>query len=426
MFTTKQKLIASSICHIFETSKPLGNSTTVAVLNDRAGISYGIPQATHKSGNLLDVIERYIASADEVLYEPLFRKYLPALRKSDQRTVDRTARDEELKRALREAGNEPEMRKAQLDNVNERMSKAIRACAGSRFTTTMALAVIYDSINHGSWEKIRDRVKVSDTNEKAWIKAYVQERHAWLKSIPRLASTSYRTKFYLEQIAAGNWNLNLPVVAHGFTLKVSHIEAAEREIEEIGKLQGANSNNYVQTEQTENEASSNNNSTEANTETITHTSSDGDATANATVNLEDGTKDEIDAASKADPVEINGTKPVKLWDKIVGGVTAILTGAWIIPKFDLSDGQLRIVEMIFPYLMIGLLLALPIWYAVKKYNNYQLTKLKATINSDSKLKDVVMKPYVPENTWGYWFKSNIGWVVAIVLVLVNVIAILLK
>lgn len=238
MFTQKEKLIALSICHIFETSKPLGNSTTVAVLNDRAGISYGIPQATHKSGNLADVIKRYIAGTDESLYEPLFRKYLPEMLKKDQRTVDKLARNEELKRALGEAGKEPEMRKAQMDNVNERLNKAIQACQGSDFVEPLSLAVIYDSMNHGSWERIRD--KINTNGERAWITAYVRARHAWLKSVTRLASTSYRTKFFLDQIATGNWDMNLPMTVHGYKLTNADITKAMQEMEVLASETGAN------------------------------------------------------------------------------------------------------------------------------------------------------------------------------------------
>lgn len=240
MFNTKQKLIASSICHIFETSKPLGNSTTVAVLNDGAGISYGIPQATHRSGNLRDVIERYLAQGNYLPYSVYLVQKLKLLRRSDAQAIQIGANDSELKRVLKEIGNSKEMRKAQLDNVESRMRKAERACAGSNFITTMALAVIYDSLNHGSFERIRDRVEIEEKRypnslefEKAWIREYVWKRDSWLESIPRLASTDYRTDFFKEQINKQNWNLTLPMNVHGFMLKEEHINQSLREIKEL-------------------------------------------------------------------------------------------------------------------------------------------------------------------------------------------------
>jgi hypothetical protein len=52
MFSERDKLIALAIVHIFETGKAFGDYTAVAVLNDGAGISYGINQFTHRSGSL--------------------------------------------------------------------------------------------------------------------------------------------------------------------------------------------------------------------------------------------------------------------------------------------------------------------------------------------------------------------------------------
>lgn len=426
MFTTKQKLIALSICHIFETSKPLGDSTTVAVLNDGAGISYGIPQATHKSGNLADVIERYIASADEVLYEPFLRKWLPTFRKFDKRTVDTTAKNQEVIRILREAGDEPAMRQAQFDNVNARMDKAIRACTGSRFVSTMALAVVYDSMNHGSWEKIRDEVSASDSDEHAWITDYVDHRDAWLRSIARLKPTSYRTSFFKKEIAGKNWDLKLPLIVHGFKLTENHITAAEHEMEVIKRLTGANSNDYQKTKENNDTADAEQSSSDSAKVSVTD-GEDSNATANASVALDTGEKAKIEAVSGEKPVDIPATPPVRLWDKIVAGATAILTGSWIIPKFDLSDGQMDLVKLVFPYLMIGIFIAAPIWYGVKKFNNYKLTHLVATINTDTTTRQInlLTRPDTPL-TWNSWARSNAMWLAVIVMMVVNVVVVVLK
>ena len=58
-FSTLDLLKALAIVNVFETGKPFGEFTAVAVLNDGAGISYGISQFTHRSGSLAAVIERY-------------------------------------------------------------------------------------------------------------------------------------------------------------------------------------------------------------------------------------------------------------------------------------------------------------------------------------------------------------------------------
>ncbi len=53
---------AMAIVSIFETGKPHGNYAALVVLNDGAGISYGIKQFTHRSGSLLQVVEKYLAT----------------------------------------------------------------------------------------------------------------------------------------------------------------------------------------------------------------------------------------------------------------------------------------------------------------------------------------------------------------------------
>jgi hypothetical protein len=135
------------------------------------------------------------------------------------------------------------MREAQHEIAEKRYLKpAIEAAVGSGFTLPLSLAVIYDSINHGSYARIRDRVKIarrnyaSDTEfEKAWIYSYVKNRDAWLESVPRLAVTDYRTDFFLAQIARGNWTLELPVNVHGEKLERVESRVASEE-EERGRV----------------------------------------------------------------------------------------------------------------------------------------------------------------------------------------------
>lgn len=215
-FSEKAKLTALAIVHVFETSKPFGDYAACVVLNDGAGISYGINQFTHRSGSLAAVVERFLAKTQSRF--PILEAYLPQLTNTSQRVVDAVAKSEELKRELRLAARRPEMRAAQREIAFEKyLNPAIQACEGSGFTLPLSLAVVYDSINHGSWERIRDSV-TAGSGEKRWITDYATARHKWLSNIPRLKSTSYRTRFFLEQIAAGNWNLDLPLNVRGVRL----------------------------------------------------------------------------------------------------------------------------------------------------------------------------------------------------------------
>ena len=216
-FSNIDKLKVLAIVSVFETSKPFGDYAACVVLNDGAGVSYGINQFTHRSGSLLAVVKTYLANGGQIGRKVLEMNLL-RLQAASSKTSALLAADRSFRKALKAAAVSREMRFAQNHVAFERYLKpAIEACRGSGFTLPLSLAVIYDSINHGSWEKIRDRVGECDS-EKTWITAYVRERDAWLLSVPRLMSTRYRTRFFLDQIATGRWDLELPLTVHGIKL----------------------------------------------------------------------------------------------------------------------------------------------------------------------------------------------------------------
>jgi hypothetical protein len=225
MFSDRAKLIALAIVHIFETSKPFGDYSAVAILDDGAGISYGINQFTHRSGSLFRVITAYLDQDPAVGVDEITRS-LPLLRLTTGEAIRQCSINTALKNALTRAGATAEMRAAQQRVMTERyLEPAIEACTGSNFTLPLSLAVIYDSLNHGSYERIRDRVAIdrgehpnADDFERAWVADYLSERDHWLASVPRLAGTRYRTRLFLNQIKSGNWNLALPIVVQGVRL----------------------------------------------------------------------------------------------------------------------------------------------------------------------------------------------------------------
>ena len=214
---------ASAIVNIFETGKPQGNYSAIAVLNDGAGVSYGIKQFTHRSGSLLQVVEKYLATDASAGRETLQAR-LPILRRSTKLAIDTLAGDARFKEALKSAAATDEMRSAQDVIATERyMKAAIDECEAFGFTLPLSLAVVYDSIVHGSWRTLAEHLgKVRD--EKTWIKRYVEHRHEWLKGIARLRTTTYRTSFFLKEIARGNWQLELPMNVHGHLLKTSDLQ----------------------------------------------------------------------------------------------------------------------------------------------------------------------------------------------------------
>lgn len=246
--TDKQK--AMEIVRIFETGKPLGNYAAVAVLNDGAGVSFGASQFTHRSGSLRAVIDEYLRLGGIVGRRIFIEKYR-LLHTISPETIGRLSTDDAFKNALRAAAVTREMRAAQ-DKIAERkyLQPAIEACEGSGFILPLSLAVIYDSMTHGSYEKIRDKVRVNRSDgfsrskdgtpksvtltfEKAWITEYLRQRDAWLGSILRLRSTRYRTRFFLNQVILGKWDLVLPINVHGVRLTNELLQISPEQTSEI-------------------------------------------------------------------------------------------------------------------------------------------------------------------------------------------------
>lgn len=227
-FTETDKLKAIAIVHVFETSRPFGDYAACVVLNDGAGVSYGINQFTHRSGSLAAVVEAYLNGGGLVGSE-IFSTVLPNLKNTSVAAINKLSIDQQFKRALRSAAVTREMKAAQNQIAFEKyLGPSLGICERCGFGLPLSLAVIYDSVTHGSWERISRRAgivpasaqleKRPPADERALITNYIRKRHFWLTNIRRLKVTSYRTKFFLDQIAIGNWNLRLPLNVHGVRL----------------------------------------------------------------------------------------------------------------------------------------------------------------------------------------------------------------
>jgi chitosanase len=216
MYSEQDIAAATAIVNIFETGKPIGDYAAAAVLDDGAGVSYGIGQFTHRSGALAAVVRGYVAGGGSA-GRRVFEDRLPALGKKDGASIGAIAGDAEFAKALRAAAATPEMHRAQDEVLSERyMKPALDICRERAFTLPLSLAVVYDSMVHGSWKKIAEHV--SQDGEKNWISEYVRVRDKWLARVPRLRKTRYRTKFFLDQINARNWTLKLPLTVNGAEL----------------------------------------------------------------------------------------------------------------------------------------------------------------------------------------------------------------
>jgi chitosanase len=214
-----QKRTAQAIINVFETGRPRGDYASVVFHpQDPGQLTYGRSQTTLASGNLALLIAAY-CRADGAVFAEALRPYLGRLQSRDPALNTDVA----LRGLLREAGGDPVMRATQ-DAFFDRVYwvPAVTSAASAGIATALGTAVVYDGTVHGAWALIRDRVTAAQgtpktAGEKPWIKAYVDTRRAWLAghSNPLLRLTVYRMDTFRELIGADNWDLTLPLRAHG-------------------------------------------------------------------------------------------------------------------------------------------------------------------------------------------------------------------
>jgi len=222
MFNEIDKQKALAILRIFETGKAKARYDALAVLDDGAGISYGIFQFTHRSGALADVVKRYLAAGGEAGREVL-EKRVPRLGRQTRLAIRRLAADSEFRHALVEAAATREMREAQRAVADRRyIAPAERVCRMNDLETPLALAAVLDGLVHGSFGRVARLVKGS--TEKALITDYLRRRDEWLRGSLRLRKTAYRTRFFLGEVAKGNWQLELPLMVNGRKLSAEDLE----------------------------------------------------------------------------------------------------------------------------------------------------------------------------------------------------------
>lgn len=225
-FSDLNKYKALAIVSLFETGRPLAGFAAVAVLHDGAGVSYGFCQFAHRSGALAEVIARYLAKGSPVGRGVLESRVGMVGNKAPE-SVRLLGRDAAFKKALAAAAITREMKAAQVETAVRRyLGPAVRECERLGFGSPLSLAIVCDSLVHGSWAALRDRttrLTGGPAREKEWVTAYVRLRDRWLGSRPVLAATRYRTEFFLRQIAVGNWELRLPVKVRGVSITANAI-----------------------------------------------------------------------------------------------------------------------------------------------------------------------------------------------------------
>lgn len=223
-YTPEQKHAIDCVLAIFETGRvPTAASySTCTVLKDGAGISYGKHQCTDKAGSLDLVCKKYIELGG--VHAAELEKYMGYLATNESAKVDPKgpfpAWLTSLINLLKTAGADPIMQQAQdfVFDANYFMP-AVNHAKDIGLTTALGLLAIYDTCIHSGPGRVAthraafpEKSPKNGGDEKAWVKAYLNARRAWLagNSNPIVQKTVYRQDAILDLIKADNWDLKLP------------------------------------------------------------------------------------------------------------------------------------------------------------------------------------------------------------------------
>jgi len=228
-YTPEQKHAIDCVLAVFETGKvPTAASySTCTVLKDGAGISYGKHQCTDKAGSLDLVCKKYIELGGARAAE--LSQYLPHLATNESAKVDPKGPFPtwltNLINLLKALGVEPIMQQAQDFIFDQNyFLPAVNHAKDIGLTTALGLLTIYDTCIHSGPGRVGthraafpEKSPKNGGDEKAWIKAYLNARRAWLagNSNPLVQKTVYRQDAILELIKADNWDLKGPFTVRG-------------------------------------------------------------------------------------------------------------------------------------------------------------------------------------------------------------------
>lgn len=229
MLTGIQKQTAQAIVNVFETGAVRGRYDQVTRIEGDAGqLTFGRLQATLTSGHLFELIDDYCRRAGARLAGWL-SPYLSALEEQDPVLNA----DLHFHNLLRASADDAVMRETQDEFFDAGLwASAVRITRRDGIATPLGVAVVFDSIVHGSWTRLRrrvndDRGRVAEIGERAWIAAYVETRRDWLARHRRkdLRRTVYRMDAFRQLIEAGAWRLDLPLAVRGVTLDLDSLSA---------------------------------------------------------------------------------------------------------------------------------------------------------------------------------------------------------
>lgn len=228
-YTPDQKRAIDCVLAVFETGRvPTSASyATCTILADGAGISYGKHQCTDKAGSLDLVVKEYVKRAGKHAKE--LEACLPLLTSNASTKVPPKGpwgpEVTGLVALLKTAGADPIMHQAQDEVFDANyFLPALNHAKDIGLTTALGLLVIYDTCIHSGPGRVSthraafpEKSPKNGGDEKAWIKAYLNARRAWLaaSSNALVQKTVYRQDAILELIKADNWDLKFPFTVRG-------------------------------------------------------------------------------------------------------------------------------------------------------------------------------------------------------------------
>lgn len=215
--TDTQVRAAKAIVNIFETGAVLGQYGQVTLLpGDSGRLTYGRSQTTLGSGKLVELLQQY-ADNPGARFGSAITSWLPQFDGAPA-YLDTATR---LHNLLRACADDPVMRETQDRFFDlEFWQPALQHSSRAGVHTALGIAIVYDSLVHGSWARLRKATdeeiggSASQVGEQRWIARYVVKRREWLSrhSNPILRNTLYRMDAFQRLIDLQQWGLALPLV----------------------------------------------------------------------------------------------------------------------------------------------------------------------------------------------------------------------
>ena len=214
-----QKQTCIAIVNIFESGSLTGNYGAVGGLkNDKGHLSYGRSQVSLMSGNLFLLIKAYCEAPDAQFAQEL-SPFLQRLGNKDT-TLDQ---DLAIRNILRQAGNDPAMRRIQDDYFDRNFFQpALAAAQHANLQQPLSQTIAYDTHIQGGWQACSAAVNTdvgpigTNVTEETWIKRYLEVRTEYLKR--HAPQTTYRPEAFGKLVSVGAWTLDLPIALRGLTI----------------------------------------------------------------------------------------------------------------------------------------------------------------------------------------------------------------